>query len=136
MSRTVPHVPLLVESSLKAKTIGSGSKVSFLVEQDGEVRVASVRNELIGDVRDMITGFLKNNRMEPSTGRRNNVGGVPAGRSWIPLKNSETVLMMHETEPVRFGLTKFDHGKNQGSWFKKWTSSCTRICTNRIVVSR
>ena len=66
------------------------------VEQDSEVRVASVRNELIGDVRNMITGFLKNNRMELSTGSRDYIGGVPAGRSWIPLKNRETVLMMHE----------------------------------------
>ena len=30
MSSTMPHVPLLVESSLKAKTTGSGSKVSLL----------------------------------------------------------------------------------------------------------
>ena len=30
MSRTIPHVSLLVESSLKANTIGSGSKVSLL----------------------------------------------------------------------------------------------------------
>ena len=29
-----------------------------LVEQDGEVRVASVRNELVGDVRYVVTGFL------------------------------------------------------------------------------
>ena len=36
------------------------------MEQDGEVRVASVRDELIGDVRDVITGFLEKNRMEPS----------------------------------------------------------------------
>ena len=47
-----------------------------------------MRNALIGDVRDMITGFLKNNRMEPSTGRRNDIGGVPARRSWIPPKDS------------------------------------------------
>ena len=103
-----------------------------------------MRNKLIGDVRDMATGFLKNNRMEPSTGRRNNIGGAPARRSWIPQKNRETVLMMPEiavdcvnvTKPVRLGLTKFDHRKNQGSWFRKRTSSCTRICTNRIVGSR
>ena len=52
--------------------------------------------------------------------------------------------MMHEiavgcvnvTKPVRFGLPKFDHRKNQGSWFRKRTSSCSRICTNRIVGSR
>ena len=30
MSSTMPHVLLLVESALKAKTIGSGSKVSLL----------------------------------------------------------------------------------------------------------
>ena len=95
MRRTMPQVHLVVELSLKTSTIGSGSKVSF-VGQDSEVRVASVRNELIGDVRNMITGFLKNNRMEPSTGSRNDIGGVPAGRSWIPLKNRQKVLMMHE----------------------------------------
>ena len=46
--------------------------------------------------------------MEPSTGRHNDIGGVPSGRTWIPLKDRETVLMMHEiavdcinvTEPV------------------------------------
>ena len=143
MSRTIPHVPLLVESSFKASTIGSGSQVSLL-SKIAKVRVASVRNELIRDVRNMITGFLKNNRMELSTGRRDNIGGVPAGPSWIPLKNRETVLMMHEiavgcinvTEPIRFGLTKFDHRKNKGSWLRERTSSCTRICTNRIVGSR
>ena len=56
----------------------------------------------------MITSFLKNNCMEPSTGGRNNIGGVPARWAWIPLKDRETVLMMHEiavnsinvTEPV------------------------------------
>ena len=31
---------------------------SVLVEQDGKVRVASVRNELVGDVRNVATGFL------------------------------------------------------------------------------
>ena len=83
-----------------------------LVEQDGEVRVASARNELIGDVGDMTAGFLKNNRMEPSTSRRDDIGGVHAGRVWIPLKNRETVWMMHEvtvrsisvSKPVRFGM--------------------------------
>ena len=30
----------------------------ILVEQDSEVRVASERHKLIGDVRNMITGFL------------------------------------------------------------------------------
>ena len=53
MSRTIPHVPLLVESSLEGKHHGVRLK-GVLVEQDSEVRVASVRNELIGDVRNMI----------------------------------------------------------------------------------
>ena len=52
--------------------------------------------------------------------------------------------MMHEivvgcvnaTKPVRFGLAKFDHGKNQGPRFRKRTSSCTGICANRMVGSR
>ena len=64
---------------------------------------------------------------------------MPAGWPWIPLKNRETVLMMHEiavnvtdqpcqcNRAVRFGLTKVDHRKNQGSWFREGTSSCTRI---------
>ena len=73
MSGTMPQVPLLVEPSLKAKTMGSGSKVS-LFELDSDVRATSVCNELFGDVRNMVTGFLKINRMEPSTSRRNNVG--------------------------------------------------------------
>ena len=115
-----------------------------LVDQDGEVRVARVCKELIRDVRNMITGFLKNNRMEPSTCRRNNIGGVPARRSWIPLKERKSILMMHKiavgcinvTLPIRFGLTKFDHRKNQLSWFGKRTSSRTRVCTNGIVGSR
>ena len=55
-----------------------------LVEQDGEVRVASVRNELIGDAKDMIAYFLKNNRMKPPTSR---CGGVSASWAWVPPKN-------------------------------------------------
>ena len=57
-----------------------------LVEQDSEVRVASVRHELIRDVRNMIAGFLKNNRMKLTTGSGDNVGRISARRAWIPLK--------------------------------------------------
>ena len=46
-----------------------------LDEKDGNIRVTRTRNEQIGDVRYMITGFLKNNCMEPSSGGRNNIGG-------------------------------------------------------------
>ena len=64
--------------------------------------------------------------MEPPTSRCNNLGGVPAW-TWVPLKHRETVLMMHEiavnsinvTEPIGFGLPKFDHRKNKGSWFRE-----------------
>ena len=85
LSKTMPHVPLLVESSLKTKTRVGLEGV--LVEQDGEVCVANVRNELIGDVRDMIACFLKDNRMELSTGSRDNVGGVSARWAWVPFTN-------------------------------------------------
>ena len=80
------QVPLLVELALNVRTIGS----------DSEVRVASVRHELIGDVRNMINGFLKNNRMELSTGSGDNVGRISARQAWIPLKEGKTKLMMHE----------------------------------------
>ena len=62
VSKTIHQVPLLVDSALNVGTFGSRSK-GVLVEQDSEVRVASVRHELIGDVRNMITGFLENNRI-------------------------------------------------------------------------
>ena len=41
----------------------------------------------------MITGFLKKNRTELSTGSRDNIGGVPARRAWIPLKEGKSELM-------------------------------------------
>ena len=89
----------------------------------------------------MITGFLKNNRMKLSTGRGDNAGRISARQAWIPLKKGKAELMMHEiavdcvnvTKPVRLGLPKFDHGKNQCPWFREGTCSCTRIRTNRIV---
>ena len=76
----------------------------------------------------MITGFLKNNRMELSTGSGYNIGRISARRAWIPLKKRKTeLMMMHEitvgcintTVPFRFGLTKVDQRKNEGSRFRK-----------------
>ena len=75
----------------------------------------------------MITGFLKNNRMKLSTCSGDNVGRIFARGAWIPLKKGKTELRMHEiavdcvnvTKPVRFGLPKFDHGKDKGPWFRK-----------------
>ena len=68
----------------------------MLVEQDSEVRVASVGPELIRDVQNMIAGFLKNNRMELPTGCRSNVSRIFARRAWVPLKKGKAELMMHE----------------------------------------
>ena len=89
------HVPLLVESALNVRTLGSGSKVSLL-SRIARVRVVGVRPELIGDVRNMITGFLKNNRMKLTTGSGDNVGRISARRARIPLKKGQAELMVHE----------------------------------------
>ena len=94
-------------------------------------------------MRNVITGFLKNNCMKLTTGSRDNVSRISARRAWIPLEG-KTKLMMHEitvgciniTVPIRFGLTKFDQRKTEGSRFRKRTSPCTRICIDRIVGSR
>ena len=80
----MPQVFLLVESTLNEVTKGSGSK-GVLVEQNGKVRVVSVRKEIIRDVRDMVAGFLENNCMEFATGSRDNIGRISARRAWIPL---------------------------------------------------
>ena len=88
MSSTMPHVLWLVELSPEGKDRRVRLK-GVLVQQDGKVRVTSVRNKLTGDVLDMITGFLKNNRMEPSTCRRNYIGEVLARRAWVPLRDRE-----------------------------------------------
>ena len=123
MSKTIPQVPLLVESALNVRTIGSRLK-GVLVEQDSEIRIVGVRPELIGDVRKMITGFLKNNRKKLSTHSGHNVGRISARR--IPLKKGKAELMMHEiavncgnlAKSVGLGLPKTDHGKNQCPWFQ------------------
>ena len=79
MSKTIPQVPLLVESTLNVRTIRVRLK-GILVEQDSEVRVAGVRHELIGDARNMITGFQKNNRMNfPQAAETMLVGFLRAG---------------------------------------------------------
>ena len=114
-----------------------------LVEQDGEVRVAGAHKELLRDVRDVIIGFLKNNCMEPTTGSGDNVSRISARRAWIPLKEGKTKLMMHEITvscintavPFRFGLTKVDQRKIEGTRFGKRTGPCTRICNSKIVRS-
>ena len=44
MSKTIPHVPLLVESTLNVRTIGSGSKVSLLSKIARSVLPVHTRN--------------------------------------------------------------------------------------------
>ena len=59
MSKTIPQVTFARRVGLECENFRFRAQ-SVLVEQDSEVRVASVRHELIGDERNMITGFLKN----------------------------------------------------------------------------
>ena len=83
MSSTMPQVFLLVESTLNEVIKGSGSKVS--VEQNGKVRVVSVRKKIGRHVRNMVTGFLEDNCMKFTTGSGDNIGRISARRAWIPL---------------------------------------------------
>ena len=115
-----------------------------LVEQDGKVRVASVRNELIGDVRYVVTGFLQDDCVESSASGGNDLCGIPARWAWIPLQNGEAILVMHEvtvhvisvTKPRRFGLTKTDHGQDQRAWLRESATSSTWVCADAMVGSR
>ena len=54
------------------------------VEQDGEVRVTCVRDELVRDLGHVISGFLQDDRMKPSTRRCKNLGAVSACWAWVP----------------------------------------------------
>ena len=109
-----------------------------LVEQDGEVRVASVRNEPVGDVRYVVTGFLQDDCVESSASGGNDLGGIPARWSWIPLQNGEATLMMHEVtvrvvkvaESSRFGQSESYHGQDE------WSTTSAWICTGGRVGSR
>ena len=56
-----------------------------LVEQNGKVRVVSVRKEIIRDVRDMVAGFLENNCMEFAKRSRDNISRMFTRQAWIPL---------------------------------------------------
>ena len=73
MSKTILHVSLLVESTLYVRTFGS-----CLIEQDSKVRIAGGHKELLRDVRDVITGFLKNNCMKLTTGSGDNASRISA----------------------------------------------------------
>ena len=49
-----------------------------LVEQDSEIGATRVRDELVRDSRSMITGFLEDNRMKSTAGRRKDLRGILA----------------------------------------------------------
>ena len=53
-----------------------------LVEQDVEVRVAGVRNELVRDVRNVVTGFLHDDCVESPASGGNDLCGIPARWAW------------------------------------------------------
>ena len=59
-------------------------------------------------MRYVVTGFLQDDC----------VCGIPARWSWIPLRNGETLLMMHEvmTKSSRFGLPNTDHKQDHRPW--------------------
>ena len=143
MSITMPHVSLLVEASLKAKTPWLGSKV-FFVQQDGEVRVAGVRNELVGAVRNMVTGFLQDDCMKSSASGGYDLCGIPVRLSWIPLQNGEATLMMHEVtvrivnvaKSSMFGLSKTGHRQDYRPRLRERATSSTWVCTDGRVSSR
>ena len=91
----MPHVSLLVEALLKAKTAGLGSKVSLQSRMARSV-FAGERNDLVGDVRNMVTGFLQDDCMKSSASGGHDLCRIPARWSWIPLQNGEVISMMRE----------------------------------------
>ena len=129
--------PRTMSKTIPPRTFASGVNLlcehyrvrlkGVLVEQDSKVRVAGAHKELLRDVRNVITGFLKNNCMKLATGSGDNVSRISARQAWIPLKEGKTKLMMHEitvgcnnvTNSVRFRLTKVDQRKNEGSRFRE-----------------
>ena len=84
MSSTMPQVFFARRVDLKRGNKRVWLK-SVLVEQNGKIRVVSVRKKIGRYVRNMVTGFLKDNCMEFTTGSRDNIGRISARRAWIPL---------------------------------------------------
>ena len=66
------------------------------VEQDSEIGAARVSDELVRDSRSMITGFLEDDLMKSTAGRRKDLRGILARWAWVPLAHREAVLVMHE----------------------------------------
>ena len=121
-----PHMSLLEEASEMVKTAASGSNVSMLSRIERSAPPV-LRNGLLRDLWSVVAGFLRDDSMKPSTGRCDNLGGVPACWVWVPLKHRETVLMMYEITvcvekravPAGFGLRNTRHRKYRGHGFRK-----------------
>ena len=85
-----------------------------------EVRItASVRNELVREKWSMVAGFMKDDRMESSASRRNDVRGILECWARIPLEYREAVLMMHEVAVCVEKKRKTRHRKYCGCGFRK-----------------
>ena len=142
-SITVTHVSLLVEASMKSEDRKVGLE-GVLVEQDGEVRVASVRNELVSGVRNVVTGFLQDDCMKSSESGGCDLCGIPARWSWILSQNAEAELMMHEVtvrivivaKSSRFGRSETGHWQDYKPRLRERATSSTWVCTDGRVGSR
>ena len=91
-SASIPNVSLLDEASGMPKTAASGSNESLL----SEIGATRVRDELVRDSRSTITGFLEDNRMKSTAGRRQDLCGILARWARVPLEHREAVLVVHE----------------------------------------
>ena len=82
--------------------------------------------------------------MKPSAIGGNDLGGIPARWSWIPLQNGEAILTMYEVtarivnvaKSSRFGLSKTDHRQDYRPWLRERATSSTWVCTDGGVSSR
>ena len=111
------------------KTASSGLQ-RVLVEQDGEIGDARVRDELVRDSRSVVTGFLEDDRVKSSAGRRKDLRGVLARWDWVPVEHREAVLVMYEAAvrveqgclADRFcGWAKRTIGRTVGTGFAKYS---------------
>ena len=62
-----------------------------LVEQDGQVVAVSVGMELASDVRNVVTSFLEDRRVEAATGGTEGLCGPLASQAGVPLEHEEAI---------------------------------------------
>ena len=134
-----PHVSLLDEASVMARTAALGSNVP--VEQDGKVCAACVRDERVRDSWSMITGFLKDDRVKPPTHRRNKSAWGSCALTRVPLKHREKILMMHEITVciVEVAMPRWFGVAQNVPWYdglREWSSTSTGLSTDGGLDSR